>query len=447
MRTNTTDSEKDIALITIGKVTNADETDSKLAATTYLKDPVPPPITAPNTLSRETIPKKVPILNSISSLEMNATRPDERKQGIVCHGEKKKLSESKVHIINNHSSSISRMYMKVTAELKNPNLLLLLIIFIIGMVAINVVLAALFLVYDEEDDEDDATCCQGSFEEALWLSIETFSTVGYGSRSAEDRWKHIVVIFNIVAGFFWYAIFGGIMYVKVVRGHVDDVVCWSPVLTICDIPHVTNPVLSFRTMNMCGHARKIYDFTIEMFFVSGESGHHFNMKLSGNYRVPVFTSIACVFHEIDETSPLWGITQESTKPGGKFCDSYIHVVIRGEDSRVSSYATADQVYMLGSSHEQCFFGRYFVPAFAGMETESLDQGTIGLKFCQVAFQSTFPVPVTFPKTWTDAQRGGPHEKSGSVSPRRFSDGPELPRIFLASHPSIRIKGSAGKKEK
>eukprot|EP00939_MAST-03C_sp_MAST-3C-sp1_P002593 g2593.t1 len=428
----------EIAMITVRSIVNnnidddnEDDNDEKIAKI-FPKDP---------------IPLRPPMLTSISALSTTRISGGETDSGIICHGEKKKLSESKVDIVNSHSSCKSRMYMKIATELKNSTLSALLVIFICGMVVINSIFAGLFLVNDEVDDDDSGTtCCEGDFEEALWLSIETFSSVGYGTRSAEDRWKHIVVIFNIVAGFFWYAVFGGIMYVKVVRGHVDDVVYWSPVLTICDIPHVPCPVLSLRTLNLCGHTRKIYDFTIQMFLVSGETGHHFNMKLSGNDHVPVFTSLATVFHEINETSPLWGITQDSTKPGGKFCDSYVHVVIRGEDSRVSSYATVDQVYMLGSEHKQCFFGRYHVPAFVGMETESLDRGTIGLKFCQVAFQSTFPSPLTYPGSWAGgaSKKSGDDDNrgnSGGVSPRRFSVRPRLPTGLLASHPSIRIRES------
>eukprot|EP00940_MAST-03C_sp_MAST-3C-sp2_P000460 g460.t1 len=245
-----------------------------------------------------------------------------------------------------------------------------------------------------------------------------------------------------IAGFFWYAIFGGVIYVKVVKGSLEDAILWGPVLTLSDMQNIEYPVLSMRVLNLGGHMRKIYDFKLEMFFVSGTSGHHFNMELHGNANIPVFTSVATIFHEINPSSPLWGLIESETENGGAYSDSYVHVVIRGEDSRVSSYATVDQVYLLGKRHKQLRFGRFHVPAFAGVDTDAVDSGRLGLKFCQIAFASTFPTSLTIPKSWAK-------EAPGASSPRnrRFSVHPHVPRKMLEAHPSIRIFDTSSTKRR
>lgn len=54
----------------------------------------------------------------------------------------------------------------------------------------------------------------GSFPAALFFSIETLATVGYGHMYPATTYGHIVVTLEIIVGMFWVAVITGLIFVR-----------------------------------------------------------------------------------------------------------------------------------------------------------------------------------------------------------------------------------------
>jgi inward rectifier potassium channel len=82
----------------------------------------------------------------------------------------------------------------------------------------------------------------GSFADALFFSIETIATVGYGAMYPATLYGHVVVAIEIVCGLAFTAILTGLTFVRFSRPRAKLIFAANPVVAM----HHGNPTLILR---------------------------------------------------------------------------------------------------------------------------------------------------------------------------------------------------------
>ncbi len=169
--------------------------------------------------------------------------------------------------------------------------------FVIG----NVFFAALYNL------EPGAITNGNSFADAFFFSVQTMGTIGYGVLSPASPFANAVVTAESALSLIGLAIVTGLVFAKASRPRAS--VLFSDVLTLTT--RHGKRVLMLRAGNARGNevVEATVNLTVLMDEISPE-GHHLRrlheLKLVRS-RSPMFVVTWTVMHEIDETSPLFGV--------------------------------------------------------------------------------------------------------------------------------------------
>jgi len=143
-----------------------------------------------------------------------------------------------------------------------------------------------------------------SFAEAFFFSVQTMSTIGYGTLTPATPYGNAVVTAEAALSIIGVAIVTGLVFAKVSRAKASVLFSDSMVLTAMH----GKPTLMFRVGNARGN--EVVDATVNVtVLIDGTSpeGHHIrrlhDLELSRS-RSPLFTLSWAVMHEIDDASPL-----------------------------------------------------------------------------------------------------------------------------------------------
>lgn len=164
----------------------------------------------------------------------------------------------------------------------------------------NIFFAALYLV----EPGSIAGSSGDSFAEAFHFSVQTMSTIGYGTMSPQTQWGHAVVAVEALVAMVGVAVMTGLVFAKLSRPRSGVLFSKPLVLTQVD----GRRVLMFRVGNTRGN--EVVDasltFTALVDVITPE-GHHFrrmhDLRLTRS-RSPLFRLTWAVMHPLDEDSPL-----------------------------------------------------------------------------------------------------------------------------------------------
>lgn len=176
-----------------------------------------------------------------------------------------------------------------------------------GFVIINLLFAALYYV-----GLDGVSNAQpGSFSDAFFFSVQTFSTIGFGSMSPNSIYTHALVTIESFAGLVAVALATGLIFAKFARPKAA--IDFSEKMLIHNRDGV--PHLHFRLANQ--RVSEIYNMQIKLSVAIRETtgeGHQITRNLvlpQVRDDVPLFTANWTSMHRIDEDSPLYGVTPET----------------------------------------------------------------------------------------------------------------------------------------
>ncbi len=182
----------------------------------------------------------------------------------------------------------------------------------------------------------------GSFKDAFFFSIQTLSTVGYGSMYPESLYAQILVTIEIWTGLLLLTILTGLMFARFSRPTAK--VIFSNVAVIC--PYNGLPTLMFRAANR--RDNRILEAQVQVSFIRNEisaEGHQlrrfYDLKLLRS-QTPIFGLSWLLMHPIDENSPLYGETMESLAQK----EGEIWVTLTGIDETFSQTIHARYAYTL-----------------------------------------------------------------------------------------------------
>ncbi|HEY2139305.1 MAG TPA: ion channel [Chthoniobacterales bacterium] len=150
----------------------------------------------------------------------------------------------------------------------------------------------------------------GNFPEALFFSIETLATVGYGHMYPSNLYGHVVVTTEIIVGMFWVAVITGLIFVRFARPTARILFSNSLVLA----PFDGRLSLMYRVANLRHTSMAEAEFRLlysrDERVAEGEDIRRFYELKVYPERMISFPAALIIRHTIDEQSPLHGITLE-----------------------------------------------------------------------------------------------------------------------------------------
>ncbi|MBR8829770.1 MAG: Inward rectifier potassium channel Kirbac3.1 [Chroococcopsis gigantea SAG 12.99] len=173
-------------------------------------------------------------------------------------------------------------------------------------IGMNIFFACLYLL----TGDGIANARPGSFVDAFFFSIQTLSTVGYGSMYPKSLPAQIITSIEIFIGVLGLSVLTGLMFAHFSRPTAR--VMFSKVAVVC--PYNGVPTLMFRAANR--RENQILEAQVRVSFLRNETSaegqqmrRFYDLKLV-RQNTPVFALTWLVMHPIDEDSPLHGLAPE-----------------------------------------------------------------------------------------------------------------------------------------
>jgi inward rectifier potassium channel len=191
----------------------------------------------------------------------------------------------------------------------------------------------------------------GYFWDSVFFSIETLATVGYGYMNPGSTYGHVVASTEILLGMVEVAAVTGLLFARFSRP--TSRIMFSNVAVITPFNGV--PTLMLRTGNE--RANLILEASVRAALVRRETTlegqlftRFYDLKLERD-TTSVFALTWTVLHKIDESSPLWGKTQQDLHDEG----TTLTVAISGTDDTLNDFVHARQSY----AAEHIYFDHHF----------------------------------------------------------------------------------------
>ena len=199
----------------------------------------------------------------------------------------------------------------------------------------------------------------GSFPAALFFSIETLATVGYGHMYPATDYGHIIVTIEIIVGTFWVAVITGLIFVRFARPTAR--ILFSDVILIA--PFDGRLSLMFRVANLRHTSMAEAEFRMiysrdEQVQEGEEIRRFYELKVYPE-RMISFPAAMIIRHTIDEESPLYGISSERLQKEDAF---FVASTLSLELVMAASVQSA-QDYAV----EDVRFGERFVDVYTQLE--------------------------------------------------------------------------------
>jgi len=198
-------------------------------------------------------------------------------------------------------------------------------------VAVNLIFALLYLAHPGSI----ANGRPGSFADAFFFSVQTLGTLGYGVMAPKTLWANLLVTAESFSGILTIALFTGIIFARFSRPIAR--VVFSNVAVVALFDGV--PTLMFRAANQRGEF--IVDAEVSVTLArqhptrEGVTMRRFQELKLERSKNSLFPLSWTVMHRIDETSPLYGLTNEEMLAQ----EMEIVVMLSGVDEIV-----ADRIY-------------------------------------------------------------------------------------------------------
>ncbi|HWE31196.1 MAG TPA: ion channel [Polyangia bacterium] len=152
-----------------------------------------------------------------------------------------------------------------------------------------------------------------SFRDLFFFSVQTLSTIGYGTMTPQTTWAHVLVTFQAFGGTLFVAIVTGLVFSKFSRPTARVMFSKNVVL----IERGGKRLLQFRMANQ--RANQIVEAQLRVAMArneiapDGERMRRFHDLVLQRDRNVIFVLTWTAVHEIDERSPLHGLSLPDMK--------------------------------------------------------------------------------------------------------------------------------------
>jgi inward rectifier potassium channel len=194
-----------------------------------------------------------------------------------------------------------------------------------------------------------------AFLSALFFSVQTLTTVGYGQISPEGLWTNVVAALEATIGLLGFAMGAGLLYGRFSRPSAKIVFSRRMIVA----PFGEGQALMFRVANGRPNVLMELEATVILMTVErGSDGPRRTYKTVRLDREKVFflPLTWTLVHPIDESSPVRGVGAEELKAR----QAEFLILIKGFDETFSQMVYARHSY----TGDEIEWGRRFLPAFS-----------------------------------------------------------------------------------
>lgn len=220
-----------------------------------------------------------------------------------------------------------------------------------AFLGLNLLFALLYMLDAQGLSSDPHMPWMGSFTRAFFFSIHTIATVGYGNIVPLSLYANIIVTIETACGILLIALVTGIAFARFARPTTR--LLFSHIMIVRKFMGV--PTLMFRLANI--RTNIIYEAQVRVTLLRWEQDgegwirRFYDLDLV-RHSTPVFFLTWLVMHKIDESSPLFGLTQEEMRVQQ---DEFI-ILFKGEDSTTAQLLHGRHFYTANDMR----FGQKFV---------------------------------------------------------------------------------------
>jgi inward rectifier potassium channel len=200
---------------------------------------------------------------------------------------------------------------------------------------------------------------------SFFFSVQTFATIGYGAISPHGLAAHLLVTLESLVGLLGFALATGLLFARVSRPTAK--ILFSEAALIAPYRGIT--AFEFRIAN--ARSSQLIEVGAKVLFVrqKPDGGRDFVPLTLERDRVTFFTLSWTIVHPIDETSPLWGMTEEDFKR----CDVEFLVLLTGFDETFSQTVHTRSSY----KGEEVIWGASFASLFNPVSPDGVLSVDIG----------------------------------------------------------------------
>jgi inward rectifier potassium channel len=212
--------------------------------------------------------------------------------------------------------------------------------FIGGAAMVFVAFNAFFAFFYWIGDQPISNVPGGDYIDYLYFSIETLSTAGYGDMHPQTHYGHFVATVELFTGIFSMSVMTGLVFARFSRPSARLLFAENPVIS----DHEGHPTLMIRLANerhnIISNANARLWLFKNIISKEGQSFRRFyELPLSRN-ESPALALSWTLFHIIDETSPLYGLTAEDLEAN----NITLAVVVSGYDVVAAQTVHARKTY-------------------------------------------------------------------------------------------------------
>lgn len=224
-----------------------------------------------------------------------------------------------------------------------------------GYILVNAIFASLYLAAGIQSiaGANGATALS-AFLSAFFLSVHTFTTVGYGTLAPKDFWTNVIAAFEALTGLMALAVATGLLYGRFSRPSAR--LAFSDKAVVA--PYRDGKGLQFRVANKRPNVLMDLEATVMLMTVVNSGGvlkrEYFPLSLERSN--VYFLALTCtIVHPIDESSPFYGKSFEDLRNQ----QAEILILIKGFDDTFSQVVHSRYSY----TFDEIEWGAKFRPAF------------------------------------------------------------------------------------
>jgi inward rectifier potassium channel len=185
----------------------------------------------------------------------------------------------------------------------------------------------------------------------FYFSIETLATVGYGDMHPQTNYGHFVATVEIFTGMSFLAVMTGLIFARFSRPRARFLFADHPVVTM----QQGRPTLMIRIANARNNTisqaqARLWLFRLENMNEGHQLRRYYELKLDRREH-PMFSLSWTLFHVIDETSELCGLTPEDLEA----MEAAFALNVSGVDDNSAEQLYARKIY---SHHDIRWNHRY-----------------------------------------------------------------------------------------
>jgi inward rectifier potassium channel len=233
----------------------------------------------------------------------------------------------------------------------------------IVFVAFNAFLALFYWI----GDQPIVNVPGGAYIDYLYFSIETLSTAGYGDMHPQTHYGHFIATLELFTGIFSMSLMTGLIFARFARPNARLLFAENPVISM----HDGSPTLMVRFANerntLIGNATARLWLLRNEESKEGRPRRRFTELSLERNESPALVLSWTLFHVIDETSPLYGLSPDDMIA----VNIGLVVVVSGYDEVAAQTVHARKAY----EHHRIRHGHHYADIM-----QTLDDGRLKVEY-------------------------------------------------------------------